>query len=478
MKNFLLIFCLVVSYMLAPELAFAQSEHFQSTEYRYPDEPLVREKLDRWQDLKFGMIIHWGIYAIPGIVESWSICSEDWIGRDSTTTYESYKRWYWDLYKLFNPVRFNPDQWANAAKDAGMNYLVFTTKHHDGFCMFDTQETDYSIAKGPFRFNPRANVAKYVFEAFRKQDFMIGAYFSKPDWHSQYYWWDKYATPDRNVNYDIRKNAWRWNRFKEFTYNQIAELMQNFGSVDILWLDGGWVRPIETITDEVRSWGAPIPESGQDIDMAGIAAMARSHQPGLLIVDRTVHGPYENYQTPEQRIPATQLDFPWESCMTLGNAWGYVKNEHLKTSTRVIQSLIEIVAKGGSLLLGVGPTPDGLLTDEAVQRLHEIGQWTSRNGKAIYGTRITKHYQDGRTWFTQSKDGKTLYALYCIDPATPVTKVEWTGNEPTKGSRIILLHTGKPVSWKKEGDKTVIQIPKGLPTNLPALAFEVQNFSN
>jgi len=474
MRTFLLSCCIIMSHMLIPEIAFAQYENFQSTEYQYPDEPLVREKLDRWQDLKFGMIIHWGIYAIPGIVESWSICSEDWIGRDSTTTYENYKRWYWDLYKLFNPVRFDPDQWAGAAKDAGMNYLVFTTKHHDGFCMFDTRETDYSIAKGPFRFNPKANVTKHVFEAFRKQDFMIGAYFSKPDWHSQYYWWDKYATGDRNVNYDIRKNPWRWDQFKAFTYNQIAELMQNFGAVDILWLDGGWVRPIETITDEVRSWGASIPESGQDIDMARIAEMARSHQPGLLIVDRTVHGRYENYQTPEQRIPAEQLDFPWESCMTLGNAWGYVKNERLKTSTQVIQSLIEIVAKGGSLLLGVGPTPDGLLTDEAVQRLHEIGQWTSRNGKAIYGTRITKHYQDGRTWFTQSKDGKTLYALYCIDPATPVTKVEWIGNEPVKGSRIILLHTGKPVSWKKEGDKTVIQIPKGLPTNLPALVFEVQ----
>jgi len=357
-----------------------------------------------------------------------------------------------------------------------MKYLVFTTKHHDGFCMFDTRETDYSIAKGPFRRNPKSDVAKYVFEAFRNQGFMIGAYFSKPDWHSQYYWWDKYATADRNVNYDIRKNQWRWNQFKEYTYNQIGELMQRYGSVDILWLDGGWVRPLETVNDEVRSWGAGIPPFSQDIDMPRIAAMARSRQPGLLIVDRTVHGPYENYQTPEQQIPARQLDFPWESCITLGNAWGYSKTERLKSTTRVVHSLIEIIAKGGSLLLGVGPTPDGLLTDAAVQRLNEIGQWTRINSKAIYSTRITKHYHDGNTWFVQSKDGKTLYALHCIDPATPVTKVEWTGNEPAKGSKIILLYTGKPVNWKKEGNKTVIELPKGLPSDLPALAFEIQNF--
>jgi alpha-L-fucosidase len=250
--------------------------------------------------------------------------------------------------------------------------------------------------------------------------------------------------------------------------------MQNYGKVDILWLDGGWVRPLDSVTDEVRSWGARIPEFSQDIDMPRIAAMARSHQPGLLIVDRTVHGPYENYQTPEQRIPEQQLDYPWESCMTLGHAWGFSNRERLKPAGSVIRSLIEIVAKGGSLLLGVGPTPEGLLTDEAVQRLQEIGQWTAINGKAIYGTRITKHYHEGNTWFTQSKDGKKIYALYCADGRNaPAATVEWTGNEPLKGSKIILLHTGKSVKWKKVGDKIVVELPKGLPVNLPALAFEV-----
>ena len=343
--------------------ALAQENiHQQSSTYKWPTEPEVRAKLEKWQDLKFGMIIHWGLYAVPGIIESWNLCSEDWIERDSTIAYEDYKKWYWGLKKDFNPVNFNPEEWAKVAKEAGMRYLVFTTKHHDGFNMFDTKQTDFKISDGPFRNNPKADVAKYVFDAFRKNGFMIGAYFSKPDWHSEYYWWPKYATADRNNNYDIKKFPWRWNKFKEFTYNQLSELMNNYGSMDILWLDGGWVRPLETVNDEVRSWGAMIPKWSQDIDMPRIAVMARKAQPGLLIVDRTVHGPYENYQTPEQRIPEQQLDHPWESCMTLANNWGYVPGDAYKSSVKIIHSLIEVVAKGGSLLLGIGPKPDGTLS--------------------------------------------------------------------------------------------------------------------
>ena len=189
--------------------------HPQSNEYEWPSDSLVRNKLDKWQDLKFGMLIHWGLYAVPGIIESWSICSENWIERDSTISYDDYKKWYWGLKKDFNPTQFNPDKWAEAGKNAGMKYVVFTTKHHDGFCMFDTKETDFKISAGPFAGNSKADVAKYIFDAFRKNDFMIGAYFSKPDWHSENFWWPKYATPDRNTNYDIRKYPWRWNNFKK-----------------------------------------------------------------------------------------------------------------------------------------------------------------------------------------------------------------------------------------------------------------------
>jgi alpha-L-fucosidase len=471
--------CFYILLLINNHATAQQNIHQQSSTYQWPSDPRVKEKLDKWQDLKFGMIIHWGLYAVPGIVESWALCSEDWVERDSTMAYDDFKNWYWGLKKDFNPVNFSPEQWAKAGKDAGMKYVVFTTKHHDGFCMFDTKETDFKISDGPFKTNPKADVAKYVFDAFRKNDFMIGAYFSKPDWHTEYYWWPKYATADRNNNYDIRKYPWRWNKYKQFTYNQISELMNNYGSIDILWLDGGWVRPLETVTDEVRSWGARIPESGQDIDMPRIAAMAREAQPGLLIVDRTVHGPYENYQTPEQRIPPEQLDHPWESCMTLGHAWGYVPNDKLKSSTQVIHSLIEIVAKGGSLLLGVGPKADGTLPEEVITRLQEIGTWIKKNGEAIYNTRAVKNYRDGNTFFTQNKNGKIKYALVCLkENETVPESIGWKNNPPAKGTKIKLLETGETVKWTNKDGIIKVFLPKSVlnaKAAYPALVFSYRS---
>jgi len=431
--------------------------HKRSTEYVWPTDQKVLQKLDNWQDLKFGVIFHWGIYAVPGIVESWSICSEDenWIPRDSTIGYDAYKKWYWDLSKVFNPTKFNPDQWAKACKDAGMKYVVFTTKHHDGFCMFDTKQTSFSIANGPFGNNPKRDVAKYVFESFRNQNFMIGAYFSKPDWHSPYYWWPRYATPNRNPNYDINKHPARWEAFQKFTYNQISELMHNYGSIDILWLDGGQVRPPK-----------------QDIHMDKIAAMAREAQPGILMVDRTVHGMYENYQTPEQSIPSEQLEFPWESCITLGKDWGWNSYSKDKPTAKIISSLIEIVAKGGSLLLGVGPTPEGLISDTQVAHLKLIGDWMKTNGEAIYNTRSTAVYHDGKVWFTAAKDKKTIYALYALDDGDKLpTTITWKGNVPGKHSRMTLLQTGKTVKWSNKGDMVTVTLPKGTVKKEESIAF-------
>ncbi len=359
MKNKLLLSAAVVL-LCSAAAAKAQDQgplHGRSTSYTWPKEQDVLDNLDKWQDLKFGMLIHWGLYSQLGVVESWSICSEeeDWIKRDSTVSYEEYKRSYWALIDEFNPVRFDPAAWAATGKAAGMNYVVFTTKHHDGFCMFDTRHTDFSITKGAFRNDPRNNVAKELFGAFRDQGYMIGAYFSKPDWHSQYYWWDRYATPNRNNNYDIASNPWRWEKFKEFTYNQIEEIVGgDYGRIDILWLDGGWVRPARP-TDAQRQGRAY--KGAQDIDMPKIAAMVKRNQPGIIMVDRAVAGEFENYQTPERGIPDTRLTHPWESCITLGNDWGWVPDDPYKSPREVVHMLVEIVSKGGNLVLGIGPKP-------------------------------------------------------------------------------------------------------------------------
>lgn len=477
-RRLLLFFCLLSSSIQT----FAQQNvHPQSTTYQWPSDPLVKAKLEQWQDIKFGMIIHWGLYAVPGIVESWMLCSEDWINRPAQFTYDDFKKWYWGLKKDFNPVNFDPDQWAKAGKAAGMKYLVFTTKHHDGFSMFDTRQTDFKITTGPFAGNPKADVTKYIFEAFRNQGYMIGAYFSKPDWHTEYYWWPKFATADRNNNYDIRKYPERWQQYKDFTHNQVGELMHNYGKVDILWLDGGWVRPRETVNAEVLSWGARIPEWSQDIDMPKLSAMARQAQPGLLVVDRTVHGEFENYQTPEQRIPAEKLDHPWESCMTLGNGWGWVTNEKYKSATRIIHTLTEIVAKGGNLLLGIGPKADGTLSDTVVQRLEEIGKWMDVNGKAIYETRTTDHYRDGNVFFTKAKTGDTHYAIACLPEGQALpASIEWTVNIPAKGSKMTLLQTGKTVKYTVNGNSVKVELPATIwkaGASYPALAFSFSKFS-
>ena len=440
-----------------PSSLGAQGEiHQQSSSYEWPSDPLVRQKLEHWQDQKFGVLLHWGIYAVPGIVESWSICCEDWIKRDTTMTYDQYKQWYWGQADLFRPTAFAPSQWAEVMKRCGMRYMIFTTKHHDGFCLYDSRYTNFSIAHHAFKDDPRRDVLRHVLDAFRSQGFITGTYCSKPDWHSQYYWWDVFPTKGRNVNYPIRQYPWRWSQFQQFTYNQIEEILSGYGKVDILWLDGGWVCP----------------ENGQDINMPHIAEMARRQQPGILIVDRTIHGPYENYQTPERTVPETQLNYPWESCIPLSDDWGWVAKPRWKTSRRVVNTLIEIVAKGGNLVLGVGPTPEGLIEPEAVARLDSIGHWLSQYGKAIYETVPTPHYHDGNIWFTASKDHKKCFAIHaCPENGDAVSSLSWHDNIPAKGTAVRIVGSGRKLSWKADGDLVTVKIPSELQSESFALEF-------
>lgn len=426
----------------------------QGNNYQWPEDEQVVANLRQWQDQKFGVLMHWGLYSVPGIVESWSICDEDWIRRDTTMTYDQYKRWYWGLAERFKPSQFNPSQWARIMKDAGMKYMLFTTKHHDGFCLFRTRQTDFNVAH-----YTGGDLLAPILEAFRQQGFMTGTYFSKPDWHTQTYWWDVFPTKGRNVNYPIQKYPHRWEQFKQFTYNQLEEIMSGYGKIDILWLDGGWVCK----------------ENRQDIDMPSIAQMARRHQPGLIIVDRTIHGPYENYQTPERTIPETQLSYPWESCIPLSDDWGWVPQPRWKSPRTIINTLIEVVAKGGNLVLGVGPTAEGTIQSEVEERLQVIGQWLQKNGRAIYATVPTANYRQGPFWFTASKDGKTCYAILALPEGEELPEaISWEGNIPRKGSTMRLLSTGKKLHWTEHGNTVHVTLPKGLPNEPIAIEFTLQ----
>ena len=336
-----------------------------------------------------------------------------------------------------------------------MRYVTFTTKHHDGFCMFDTATTDYRITHPdcPFHADPRANVVRGVFEAFRRQGLAISCYFSKSDWHSPHYWSPDFPVVDRNPNYDTAKHPERWRGFVEFVHRQVEELMTGYGKIDVLWLDGGQVRPPH-----------------QDIDMARLAAMARRHQPGLIIADRTVGGDYEDIVTPEQEIPAAPLGVPWESCLTLGHGWKYIPNDPYRPARKVVHMLAETAAKGGNLLLGVGPDPTGVIPAAAAARLREVGAWLKVNGEAIYGTRPVPPYQSGAVRFT-AKGPHTYAIVLRQEGEPPAATVALPGIRPAAGTAVELLGVAGAPAWRPADDGCRVDLPATADPATPALVL-------
>ena len=426
-----------------------------SKEWTLPKDAAVLKKLQQWQDQKLGLLLTWGTYSQWGIVESWSLVTthhpwnkrpEQFAGLDD----RAYKQVYENLITTFNPTRFNPDKWAAAMKDAGVRYVFPMAKHHDGFCMFDTATTDYKITSDrcPFHTDPRADTIRQICTAFRKQGLRTGIYFSKSDWHSPDYWLPELPPGSgQGPNFDTHQHPDQWQRFKEFTWKQIEELMTHYGPQDILWLDGGSVRPPDA-----------------DIDMTGMAAMARRHQPGLIVVDRTVSGENENYITPEGEIPDHYLPYPWETCMTMGTSWAYKPNDDFKSTGTLIRNLCRIVARNGNYLMGIGPDATGEFDPTVYSRLKEIGAWLKLNGEAIYATRPVPPYERGDCVFTGKRDG-TLYAIVLAkdDNATLLESVSLPAELAAKAGKITLLGYGD-LEASQTGD---IAIPAAVRTKPP-----------
>lgn len=444
----------------AERAAVENGVHNYSTAKQYvkPTDEAVLRKLEWFQDQKLGLMMHWGPYSQLGIVESWALSDmdADWSrgGVDWDVTGEEFKRQYFDLNKTFNPIRFEPEKWADIAKRAGTRYLLFTTKHHDGFCMFDSAYSDYKITAPdcPFHTHRYANICAHLFEAFRKRGLGIIPYFSKADWHIDSYW--KKDTPrgslrGRGPSYVPAEDPETWERFVQFTQNQIRELVTEYGRIDGLWFDAGWVCP----------------RAGQDIRLGEIIEEMRRIQPGLLCADRTVGGPYENYVTPEQCVPPEPLGIPWESCVTLGNSFAYSYDDDYKTPRQLVCLLVDIVAKGGNLALNIAPQPDGRLSAKGVRSLEGLGAWLDVYGEAIYSTRVCAPYKKDGIAFTRK--GETIYAIETFaeehTALAPVMHIPYTG----KTADITALGGAKIESVEQENGGFAVRFAPAAETEAP-----------
>lgn len=390
--------------------------------YVWPQEQLLLERLEWFQDQKLGFMMQFGPCCQAG-TDSWALSDEDASWSRAIVDWKDdsadFRQEYINLYKSFNPIRFQPKEWAEFAAENGFKYFLPVTKHHDGFCLYDSAYTDYKVTNPdcPFHDHKYADITRASFDAFREKGLAISAYFSKPDWNCPWYWAEGMERPvgyDRYPTYDVAEHPDVWEKFIEFTHNQIMELIENYGKIDILWLDGGQVRP----------------DNGLDIRLSEVVARARQVQPWLLVADRTIGGENENFITPEQSIPDHTVRVPWESCVTVGTTWAFTYSDDYKSSRTLVHMLIQTVSRGGNLALNVGPQPDGRLPAEAMKQISGLGAWLRINGDAIYGTRaVSGEPQIGNIAFTKKED--TVYALVILNEEDVLTNslfIPWKEN--------------------------------------------------
>src|SRR5882672_272192 len=369
-------------------------------------------RLDWWREARFGMFIHWGLYSIPA--GQWGDRTDhgEWIRTTAQIPLEEYEK----FQGQFNPVKFDADAWARTAKDAGMKYLVITSKHHDGFCLFDSAYTDWDVMNTPFH----RDVLKELSEACARQGIRFCTYHSIMDWHHPDY------LPRREWETRPTDGA-DFERFVGYLHNQVSEVITKYHP-GVMWFDGEWEN---TWTHE-----------------QGVALykMCRSLDPNLIVNNRVdVHRggmsgfsqsneSVGDFGTPEQEIPATGMPgTDWETCMTLNDHWGYnSRDQHWKSSTDLIRMLVDIASKGGNFLLNVGPTSEGLIPDASIERLHAMGQWLARDGDAIHGTSASPFdlLEWGRCTLKQSGVDSTLYLHVFEWPKDGAIVLRGLGNEP------------------------------------------------
>lgn len=365
-----------------------------------PETPVQHQaRMKWWQEARFGMFIHWGLYSIPAGKWGDATGHGEWIRDTAQIPVGEYDK----LQPQFNPTKFDADAWAKMAKDAGMKYLVLTSKHHDGFALFDSKFTDWDVMNTPFK----RDIIKELAQACRKHGVKLGLYHSIMDWHHPDYLprrpWEKGTRSVQGAEFD---------RYVKYLHNQVTEILTNYGDIAVVWFDGEW----ESTWND--NYGRPLYNLCRKLQPKTIINNRVTNNRGGIIDEGTIR--VGDYATPEQYIPATGLPgVDWETCMTMNDHWGYnAANHNWKSSKELIRNVVDVASKGGNYLLNVGPKADGTFPQESVDRLKDIGKWMRVNGDAIYGT-----------------------------TASPFKDLPWSGRVTRKGNKLF-LHV---FEWPRDG---------------------------
>jgi alpha-L-fucosidase len=355
---------IIISLLLLSYFSGISSQTFKSKE----------ERLEWWKDARFGMFIHWGPVSLKGTEISWS--------RGGTgIPVDEYDA----LYKQFNPVKFNALEWVKIARAAGMKYIVFTSKHHDGFCMWDTKYTDFNIMNSPFH----RDVMKELSEACKKEGMALGFYHSTCDWHNPDF-------PLTSPGGSVKRETSNLDRYTEYLKNQSVEIIKNYGPLLVMWYD--------------------VPQQFDSVRGQGVIDYIRRVQPDILVNNRT--GAKGDFDTPEQRVGNFQNTRAWETCMTIGRQWAWKPDDEVKSLEQCLHNLIRSAGGDGNLLFNVGPRPDGTIEPLQIERLKEMGQWLDKYGYTIYGTRGGPFKPTD--WGVSTRKGNKVF-LHVL---------KWSGNSP------------------------------------------------
>ena len=404
------------------------------------------QRMQWWTDARFGMFIHWGLYALPA--------RHEWVKNAERMTNDQYQKYF----EAFNPDMFDPHEWAKMAKAAGMKYVVLTAKHHEGFCLFDSKFTDYKATNTPYG---KDLIKEYV-EAFRAEGLKVGFYYSLIDWHHPDYTIDKYhpLRQESDSAYARLNKGRDMNKYREYIKNQVTELLTNYGVISIIWFD--------------FSFPGKNGKGRKDWDSENLLKLARSLQPGIIVDDRLdlsdVPGGFD-FISPEQVKVSKWPEIngkrvAWETCQTFSGSWGYYRDEtSWKSSAQLLELLIESVSKGGNLLMNVGPTARGVFDYRAQDRLGSMGEWMKFNNRSIYG--CTEAPADlkapANTLLTYNPSTKRLY-IHLL--AYPMGSLVLKGMSE-KVKYIQFLHDASEVKFSRDSEENTDDLVLTLPVLKP-----------